>query len=342
MSGWESCSEIVAASEWDESLALADDHAVFQSYGWGEYKRAAGWEPLRYWYRDKDGRVQGMAQFLLKRLPLGIGLLWAAGGPALVFPNKNQNKASELLRELLELLDKRYPRALIRFQSHSPHDSALVYDISKVCHRPAARLNSGFSIRMELDSLDEAAFRKQMTSKHRYYTKKAAEAGICWSVGNGDQQLRELAALHREMVDAKQLESIATSYEELERMRNALGDHVLIVNGCLNDTPVTSCLVLLFGKKAFYMVASTGEKGRDVSAAYAMVEQLIQQLRERGISRFDFGGIDPVNKSASGVNHFKCGFGGQITEYVGEWESASSGLIQSALNFAIRKRGGRV
>lgn len=342
MSGWESYSEIATASEWDKNLALADDHTVFQSYGWGEYKRGSGWIPLRCWYRDKDGRVQAMAQFLLKRLPLGIGLLWAAGGPALIFPNKNQRRASELLQELLELLNKNYPRALIRFQSHSPHDSSLTFDISKVCHRPAAKLNSGFSIRMELDLLDEAAFRKQMTPKHRYYTKKATEAGISWSVGNGDRQLRELAELHREMVNAKQLESIATSYEELERMRNALGDYVLIVNGCLNDVPVTSCLVLLFGKKAFYMVASTGEKGREVSAAYAMIEQLIQKLRERGLSHFDFGGIDPVNKAASGVNHFKCGFGGQITEYAGEWEFASSGWIQSALNFAIRKRGGRV
>lgn len=342
MSGWESCSEIVKASEWDESLALADDHTIFQSYGWGEYKRAAGWAPLRYWYRDKDGRVQGMAQFLRKKLPFGITLLWAAGGPALAFSSKSLDKTSELIQGLLDALGTDCPRSLIRFQSHSAHDSLLVFDISKVCHRPAAKLNSGFSIKMELDALDETAFRKQMTSKHRYYTKKAAEAGICWSVGNGDQQLRELAAIHREMVNAKQLESIATSYEELERMRNALGDHVLIVNGSLNDIPVTSCLVLLFGKKAFYMVASTGEKGREVSAAYAMVEHLIQQLRKRGISYFDFGGVDPVNKSASGVNHFKCGFGGQITEYVGEWEYARSRLIQSGLNFAIWKRGGRV
>jgi lipid II:glycine glycyltransferase (peptidoglycan interpeptide bridge formation enzyme) len=106
--------------------------------------------------------------------------------------------------------------------------------------------------------------------------------------------------------------------------------------------PVTSCLAQVFGKKAFYMVASTNEKGRDVSAAYAMVEVLIQQLRARGITQFDFGGIDPVNKSASGVNHFKCGFGGQITEYLGEWEAASSEIIRRTLNFAIRQRGGRV
>lgn len=342
MSGWKSCSELVNASEWDESLVLAGDHTVFQSYGWGEYKRAAGWEPLRYWYRDKDGRVQGMAQFLRKKLPFGIALLWAAGGPALAFSSRSSDKTSELIQGLLDVLGTDCPRSLIRFQSHSSHDSSRVFDINKVCHRPSVKLNSGYSIQIELESLDEAAFRKQMTAKHRYYTKKASEAGICWSVGNSDQQLRGLAGLHREMVDAKQLESIATSYEELERMRNALDDHVLIINGCLNDVPVTSCLVLLFGKKAFYMVASTGEKGREVSAAYAMVEELVKQLRERGILHFDFGGIDPVNKSASGVNHFKCGFGGQITEYIGEWESASSGFIQWALNFAIRQRGGRV
>lgn len=342
MSGWESCSENISAAEWDESLARANDYTIFQSYGWGEYKRSAGWVPLRYWFRDKDGSVQGMAQFLRKKLPLGIAMLWSAGGPTLAFSSKNPNRTTELVQGLLEALITDCPRSLIRFQSHSPHDSFLAYNLNKVCRRPSVRLHSGYSIQMPIEQLDEAAFRKQMTVKHRYYTKKASEAGISWSIGNGDQQLRELATVHREMVNAKQLESIATSYEELERMRKALGDGVLIVNGCLNGVPVTSCLALIFEKKAIYMVASTNEKGRNVSAAYAMVEILIQQLRARGITQFDFGGIDPVNKSASGVNHFKCGFGGQITEYLGEWEAASSEMIRLALNFAIRQRGGRV
>lgn len=84
--------------------------------------------------------------------------------------------------------------------------------------------------------------------------------------------------------------------------------------------PATSCLVLTLADKAFYLLAATGTDGRRISAAYAMVFKLFELLKSRGVTRFDFGGIDPLSPSARGVDHFKRGFGGEIVEYLGEWE----------------------
>jgi lipid II:glycine glycyltransferase (peptidoglycan interpeptide bridge formation enzyme) len=329
-----------SARLWDDSLLAAQDYTVFQSFGWGEYKRRSNWRPVRYWLRDAQGKVLGMAQFLLKSLPLGVSMLWAAGGPVLAFQKNGLDQVSERLEGLVAAVRADHPRALVRFDSHLRHDPLLSYNTGKVCRRPFVKLNSGFSIQFDTTVAPELT-RQQMASKHRYYAKKAGEAHLAWCAGNDDGRLRELTEVHREMVNAKKLGTLGTSYQEVEAMREALGGSLLVLTGSLDGIPVTSCLVLLFGCKAFYLMASTGKRGREVSAAYAMFERLMQELRERGITRFDFGGIDPVNPAAQGVNHYKRGFGGELVEYLGEWECASSTLLRLGVNTALRLRGGR-
>jgi len=73
-----------------------------------------------------------------------------------------------------------------------------------------------------------------------------------------------------------------------------------------------------------------------------MIVQLVSVLQGCGITHFDFGGIDPVSPSAQGVNHFKRGFGGNIVEYLGEWEVASSELIRRGVNFGIKMYGSKI
>ena len=326
---------------WDQNLCNALDYTVFQSFSWGEYKKRQKWLPLRYISFDNNGKTIGMAQLLVKKLPLRMTFIWAPGGPVFCWPNNNIFDLNELIGDLLTQLRCIYPISVIRFHSQTANNSNLSYNFNKACLRPYFKLNSGYSVMIKLDqSLDQ--LKSKMTAKHRYYVKKSTDAGLCWLVGNNDKQLEDLAGIHQEMVHEKQLASIAISYKELINMRDVFGSQVLILTGYLDKLAVTSCLVLLFGGKAIYMIASTGKQGRKISAAYAMLERLILELTERGVTEFDFGGIDPVNPNAIGVNHFKCGFGGQIVEQLGEWEAANTEFIRFIINIAIRFRGGRL
>ncbi len=339
---WEQYPENEGAQGWDSLLLQARDYTVFQSYGWGEYKRTAGWRPLRYVARNKGGKVTGMAQLLLKLLPLGFGMAWAPGGPALRFEAGGAEPVGRDLLGLLVEMHSRYPRVLVRFHSHIPHDSGLAYGFNQACRRPFFKINSGYTIHMNLVALGNE-FARGMTSKHRYYVKKADGTPLRWESGCSDRDITALVNIHREMVTNKNVPTIATSEAEIVSLRNAVGEHGLtILTGYLNDEPVTSCLTFDFGRKSIYMVAATGNKGRQVSAAYAMVARLISLLQQKGIEHFDFGGIDPVSASAEGVNHFKRGFGGDIVEYLGEWEAARTEWLRWGMNLAIWKRGGRV
>ncbi len=72
-------------------------------------------------------------------------------------------------------------------------------------------------------------------------------------------------------------------------------------------------------------------------AAYAMVVKLLASLKEKGITQFDFGGIAPASLAASGVNHFKRGFGGELVEYLGEWEWVVSPSVRWGANYLIKR-----
>ena len=340
VTSWEPYQESLGAQEWNRLLLQARDYTVFQSYGWGEYKRLSGWQPLRYVAYAKDGDVVGMVQMLLKHLPLGFGIAWSPGGPVSLFGSVAVAPGD--LAGLLADLQARYPRVLIRFQSHISYDAASAYAFSKTCKRSLVRLTSGFTLHMDLSDC-EGRLTKRANAKHRYYMKKAAGAQIEWRIGRGDNDISTLLAIHEEMVASKKIPAIAISLSEITRLCGALGeDGVTVVTGYLDNAPVTSCMTLNFGAKSIYMVAATGMRGRKVCAAYAMIDELVRLLHQNGVKHFDFGGIDPASASAKGVDHFKRGFGGTLVEYLGEWESVRSEWVRAAMNLAILKRGRRI
>jgi peptidoglycan pentaglycine glycine transferase (the first glycine) len=327
---------------WDELLLKAQDYTIFQSYGWGEYKRLTGWNPLRYVVYCNNGKVVGMVQLLLKTLPFGFGIAWAPGGPVCCFGGNGGGKCSEILKGLLAYIHHRYPRVLVRFQSLIPSEPLFAYSFNQTCRQPLVKINSGFTILMDLSQVGDGVV-GMATAKHRYYIKKAKSTLLDWRYGSSNEDITALISVHKEMVENKKMQSLAINEKEIQRLRNALGDKgVTILTGYLENAPVTSCMTYNIGNKAFYMVAATGRKGREVFAAYAMVVELIGVLKKLDINALDFGGIDPSAPSAEGVNHFKRGFGGTITEYVGEWECSPSEIIRICFNIAIKMRRGRL
>ena len=127
----------------------------------------------------------------------------------------------------------------------------------------------------------------------------------------------------------------------LNALAAAFQDSCLTLIGRHEGRSVTGCLVLLHPPAAFYWRAATNEEGRAVSAAYAMILELLENLRVRGITRLDFGGITPPSARDPGVSHFKRGFGGRSLEYLGELEWATSPGWRRAVNFLVRIREGK-
>jgi lipid II:glycine glycyltransferase (peptidoglycan interpeptide bridge formation enzyme) len=330
--------QVIEASElarWDELLLSAEDYSIFQSLSWGEYKRNNNQYPLRYWAVDNNSNIVCMVQFIVKSYPAEFSTLWSVGGPVFIFNDKYEKKLSIYLESLIITIKNKFKRYVVRFNSLIPNGHVISYEINKVCVRPLYQLSSGYSVLMSIDN-SIGQMRSNMTTKHRYYSKKAANASLSWVAGNETCHLNDFIKVYEIMVKDKMVNAIVDKPEIIIELYNRLRNNILIVTGKINGIPITSCLVLIMGTKSYYLYAATNREGREVSASYAMFERLALELKERNATNFDFGCIDPMSFSAKGVDHFKKGFGGQIVKYFGEWEFASSTLLLTIFNLCIK------
>ena len=67
-----------AADNWD-ALVADMNGGFYQTYGWGEVRRVAGWQPLRM-IAKRSGNVVAAAGLLVKRKH-GVSVCWIPGGP---------------------------------------------------------------------------------------------------------------------------------------------------------------------------------------------------------------------------------------------------------------------
>ena len=97
--------------------------------------------------------------------------------------------------------------------------------------------------------------------------------------------------------------------------------------------PVASVVASVMGDSAIYVLGATSDKGLDAKGSYLLQWTLIQWLKERGVRRYDLGGIDPQQNP--GVYHFKRGLSGadvcQLSPLVACENTVSSAVVQAGL-----------
>ena len=332
MTAWLQVDDAQAREHWDGWLAHFEDAYVYQSTGWAEYKRHAGWAVLRQVIPGNCGTPRAMAQAFVKRVPVLGPMLWIPGGPLW----RGARQADDELALAAHLQHVVRPWFVRQFQMSRSGTAC-----EAPWWRPTVPNGSGISVLVDVTApLEE--WIKQIASKHRYTVRRAQREPIEWRTGNNSQQLAALAQLANELSDLKRGTGQTSSSGELQALCAALGPNVITLTGFLGGKPVAGCQVLRWGRRAIYATAATNQAGRDVSAAYAMIAQLREVLRGAGVVEFDFGGIDPDRPAARGVDHFKLGFGGRTFAYDGEWDWGSSQVARRLGNFAIalrRRRG---
>lgn len=313
---------------WDARVEALDG-GFYQSHGWGEVRRIAGWQPLRL-MATIAGKDVAAASVLVRR-HAGIPVCWIPGGPV----GPVAHFSTEFRNFLCSLTGARllYCRMSLLREASGPEDGVLA---DAGWRRPSVRMSSGLTMLYSMEG-DTAERLARASGNWRHNLKRAGRHGL--RIEAWDQpDPAAMAALYREMEGLKAL-SVQHSEAELEAMFAKLGNRIAVYR-CLDaDGKLLAFRAAgLFGTCAWDLLAAAGVAARKVYASHATLWALLEHCKEAGMAHFDLSGVDPVGNK--GVYDFKQGTGARLVECLGEWEWASLPGMRFGVNWALKRRGG--
>jgi lipid II:glycine glycyltransferase (peptidoglycan interpeptide bridge formation enzyme) len=317
------------AAEWDALVLQLADFTVYQSHAWGVHRATFGWQPLRL-IGLRDAQVVAVAQVLVRRYPLGIGIAWIPGGPL----GNVQTWGGDLQRAIRRHSGLRffYCRLNALGARTDAVDTALNANGWIKTSQP---LLSGMSLEYS-PSLPEEQRMQMCSGNWRHNLRRSFKRNLSTSVWLSPDP-NEMMQAYASMQELKNL-AAQTSKEEIESLLSAFGKNCLIVR-CDDEQGNLLALrgALIMGSKAWDMFAVANPAGRKVYASHSAFWALMNQCAQLGVEWYDMSGADPVNNR--GVYDFKKGSGATDVTQVGEWEFAYPSLLRKPVSYLIGRRG---
>jgi hypothetical protein len=329
MASWKLLTDEEARGTWDRSLMRFDDCSPFQSYSWGEYRRALGWKPYHWAAFNEQGDVIAMMQGVVRRYPLGVGLVWSEGGPIGDLSVCDTN-LQEAMKQTTGL-----KRIYCRFRcdrARHVHDALRLG--AQGWSAPWSPLTSNYSMSLDLTQ-DEDRLLAACDQNWRRNLRRSKECNLRireWQ----DPSVDEVLSVYVAMQDLKGLEE-QHSREEIEQLLKNLKQQIILYRCDDEQGELVSLLgCVVVGNRACALFWATTERGRKIHASYAIFWALVQHCKNIGVISYDLAGIDPVRNP--GVYRFKKATGATPIEYLGEWDWASKPWLRWFGNWAIARR----
>ena len=332
---WKLFSPTLKYNDWDSMLQDLDGHNIFQSSLWGNYKKCNGWIPRHIILLNSDREVIYAFQALSKIIFKLVNIIWVPGGISYHSENAKKINIQDAIRPMIKASigeNTIYNYFRINFCQNGYFHNKIYKN--RILFKPKVKINSGLTIIIDINKTDEELL-MSMRKKHRYYVRKALKENLQWDYSINEKNINDYFYAQNIMVENKGLKSQLLSLEDFKLLFNHMSDSIVMISGRYKEQLVSACVIFIFGNKAFYYKAVTTTIGRERNSSYAMIFKSIIHLKSLGITKFDFGGIDPDNIKAKGVDHFKKGFGGYITDDLGELDWSKNILLRLIMNIGI-------
>lgn len=319
---------------------------LFQSPAWGEVNRLIG-------HKVKVEHFEDVAwcQMIVKSAKRGR-YLEIPCGPLVDWQD------TALVRRLFALIKKTAKAekcAFVRFRpqlSNTPEHQSLLKPLG--LRRAPMHLAAEHTVMIDLTQSEDELM-SAMRRQTRYEVRRAAKLGIVVEHGHSEALFREFHTVQAET--AARQHFIPPNLDTLLAQRTALNKNdasaEIYVAKSAEGQPIAYGLILAAGREAEYYEAASTELNHRLPGAYALQWQVIQDLKKRGIERYNLWGIAPTDPKTGkplqnhryfGVTTFKTGFGGQTIAFIPAQDLVIS-HFRYALNWiveTIRKKKRRL
>ena len=319
-------------AEWDSLVIQLGTHSPFAMSGWAQSKVGGRWSFIRGIGTNEHG-VNAAVQVQYLRIFGGFVIAWVPGGIATP-SSLDTTGLSQWLRTVT-----RARTIYVRVSFHQPHSAGDEVTLRRQAW-DACPSFIGARETFVLERMDgQIATTDRLSSNWKRNLQRGMDRNgeaTVWS----DPDPAEVSALSQEMIDFKKSygpRSVADS-GNLQSLFTGMRDHLLVVQ--VRDTEGNLIAVrgaYVVGEHAWDAIAAAGVDARRNYSSYVCAWKLLTELDSRQVTSFDLAGVDEQRNV--GVFNFKKGFGGQRIAYLGEWDWASSQLVQKVARTLVSRLG---
>jgi lipid II:glycine glycyltransferase (peptidoglycan interpeptide bridge formation enzyme) len=281
-----------------------------------------GWRVRRF---VLDG---GVAQVLLKSLPLGLSVAYAPRGP-LVAPERLAD-AIAAVRDVL----RQERCASLLCDPEVPDDPAARASLARAGVRASpVFVQPRRTLLMDLSKSDEELF-AAMRKKTRQYIHKAERDGVV------TEETRDLDRFMKVLGAVGRRDRFAIrSREYFEKLLAAFGDRALLMLARLGADDAGAMLLVRMADRAWELYGGWSGVHAEARPFYLLKWRAMLRMRQLGVRRYDMYGLaEGAEDPLAGVENFKLGYGGDVVTWIGALETPVRPLLYPLWQLAARRR----
>lgn len=309
--------EITDKKRLDEFVA-SNGGDFLQSWSWGEFQRAVGYEVIRLGVADQADNLLAVVTLIKKVLP-GARYYWfAPRGPIITYhvSHITYQTLVDFLVEELKISAKKEKVAFLRFEPPVTLDQAQHYywkefiETDQVVATIALEPKQTAVLDLTKGSGD---LLKAMHQKTRYNIRLAEKKGVEIIRGT-ESDFPDWWRLLQNTGSRDGFRLHDKNYYQ-QMMKVDLGQLYL----AKHDTKILAgVFIIRFGNTMTYAHGASSNEGRNLMAPYLLQWQAIKDALTDDFERYDFFGVD--KDKWPGVSRFKDGFSGQNLAYLGTFD----------------------
>ncbi|MGM9537797.1 MAG: lipid II:glycine glycyltransferase FemX [Candidatus Onthomonas sp.] len=296
-----------------------------QSPVWRKVKTQWGWRGVLV---RREGQITGALSLLIRRLPVGISLLYAPRGP--VCDPRDRDTLEQLFQGAREAAKAVGGCALLLDADILESDHAFWTNMDALGFQ--LRQVSGFDgtqprfvFRLDIAGKSEEEIFSGFASKTRYQIRLARRRGVeisCWA-GDEDvpeEALSQFAALMEET--GRRDHFLVRSESYFCMLLEALGPCARLYLARLDSESIAGTIAVQYGDKTWYLYGASSNQHRDAMPNYLLQWEMIRWAISGGCRIYDFRGVSGDTSPENplyGLYRFKKGFGGDFTAFCGEY-----------------------
>lgn len=293
-----------------------------QSKMWGDVK--SDWKQETLTVLDENGEIKGAMSVLIRKLPiLPFTIMYSPRGP--VCDISDVAVLQELTEKAAALAKKNKAYVFKIDPDVEAHNTKFIADMEGLGYRRKHSKNfegiqPNFVFRLDVENKTEEEVMAGFHSKTRYNIRVALKNGVEISLGDRSD-LKEFTDI---MVETGVRDGfVIRSQSYFERMYDVMGENMRLYIAKHEGKIIAGTLAIYYGDKVWYLYGASANDVRNVMPNYLLQWEMIRWAIEKKCRIYDFRGVSgDIDESNPlyGLYRFKKGYGGKLTEFVGELE----------------------